>query len=211
MPSINKQTKHYKTQYKFIAGCDEVGRGPLAGAVIAAAVILPEKYKIDHLADSKTLTTLQREKAYLQITEQAISYSIGRAEVLEIDTINILQASLLAMTRAINSLQIQPEFVLIDGNKIPKGMSIPAEAVVQGDQLEHCISAASIIAKVTRDREMLELAKLYPEYGFATNKGYGTKEHLIALKQFGATVIHRRSFAPVREAIQAVEIPEHQI
>ncbi len=202
---INKNYNYYKTKYKLIAGCDEVGRGPLAGAVIAAAVILPEKYQIDYLADSKTLTEPQRESAFIQIIDQAISYSIGRAEVAEIDQINILQASLLAMTRAIENLSIPPEFVLIDGNKLPKGLSIPAASVIQGDRLEHCISAASIVAKVTRDREMLELSKLYPNYGFAKNKGYGTKEHMTALKNYGATIIHRKSFAPVRDVIAAID------
>lgn len=180
-----------------IAGVDEAGRGPLAGPVFAAAVILPVEYDIPNLKDSKKLSAIQREKIAEMIKQQALSYAIDRAEVIEIDTINILQASLLAMQRAIANLSIQPSLVLIDGNQCPK-ITIPTTAIINGDQLEAAISAASILAKVARDHEMMLLDKEYPQYGFAQHKGYGTKQHLEALKQFGACAIHRQSFAPVK-------------
>jgi len=183
-----------------LAGVDEVGRGPLAGDVVAAAVILDPRKPIAGLADSKKLTAARRDKLFDLICAHALSFSIARASVAEIDSINILQATLLAMKRAVEGLHVQPEHVLVDGNKLPK-WHYSAEAVIQGDDRVAAISAASIIAKVTRDREMIELDRIYPGYGFAGHKGYGTKVHLTALQTLGATPIHRRSFAPVREQL----------
>lgn len=189
---------------ELLAGVDEVGRGPLAGDVMAAAVILDPRRPIAGLADSKKLTEQQRERLYGEICGNALSWSVARASVAEIDELNILQASLLAMHRAVEALHRQPEHVLVDGNKLPR-WRYSAEAVVQGDDRVPAIAAASIIAKVTRDREMVALDALYPGYGFAQHKGYGTKLHIEALQTLGATPIHRRSFAPVRELIIVVE------
>lgn len=179
------------------AGVDEAGRGPLAGPVFAAAVILNPQKRIRGLTDSKLLTPLKREALFLQIQQKALAVSIGRAEVEEIDKLNILQATLLAMKRAIESLTIRPLSVLVDGNQKPK-TDISTHCIVGGDLSEPAISAASIIAKVLRDREMAELDTLYPEYGFAQHKGYGTEQHLLALRKFGPCKIHRQSFAPIR-------------
>jgi ribonuclease HII len=200
---LNQHYNLYKNQYSFIAGIDEVGRGPLVGAVVAAAVILPEKYKIDYLTDSKKITEKQRIIAYNQIKDQAVCYALGRAEASEIDSINILQASLLAMSRALGNLAIKADAVLIDGNKIPKDIQIPVTAVIKGDLYEDVISAASIIAKVTRDREMTQLDKTYPQYGFAQHKGYPTKQHITAIQIYGIIPQHRKSFGPVRELLTA--------
>jgi ribonuclease HII len=185
----------------FLAGVDEVGRGPLAGDVLAAAVILDATKPIDGLADSKKLTATRREQLFEEICAKALSWSIARASVAEIDTINILQASLLAMHRAVEGLHIQPEHVLVDGNKLPR-WRYSAEAVVQGDDRVPSIAAASIIAKVTRDRELIAFDAQYPGYGFADHKGYPTPAHMLALQTLGATPIHRRSFAPVRLVIE---------
>lgn len=185
----------------FLAGVDEVGRGPLAGDVLAAAVILDATQPIEGLADSKKLTALRREQLFEEICAKALSWSIARASVAEIDTINILQASLLAMHRAVEGLHIQPEHVLVDGNKLPR-WRYSAEAVVQGDDRVPSIAAASIIAKVTRDRELIAFDAQYPGYGFADHKGYPTPAHMLALQTLGATPIHRRSFAPVRLVIE---------
>ncbi|MEE9327368.1 MAG: ribonuclease HII [Cocleimonas sp.] len=183
-----------------IAGVDEVGRGPLAGAVVAAAVILnPEKW-IDGLADSKVLSEKKRNELDLIIREKAICWSLGRAEVEEIDAINILQASLLAMKRAVEGLNICPQHLKIDGNKCID-MKISMEAIVKGDSKAASISAASIIAKVARDKEMVELDQKYPQYGFAQHKGYPTKAHREALIKHGALSCHRRSFKPVRDVL----------
>lgn len=179
-----------------IAGVDEAGRGPLAGPVFAAAVILHPEQIIEGLNDSKLLSAKKREQLFSIICEQALACSIARAEVHEIDSINILQASLLAMKRAVEGLPVAPELALIDGNQSPK-LICETKAIIKGDQLVPAISAASILAKVARDREMLVLDQQYPGYGFAQHKGYGTKQHLAALKQFGPSNIHRRSFAPV--------------
>lgn len=187
------------------AGCDEVGRGPLAGDVVAAAVILDPENPIAGLDDSKKLTEKKREQLFIEIQQKAKSWCIARASVTEIDTINILQASLLAMTRAVQGLDIQPEHVLVDGNKLPK-WNYPAEAVVKGDSRVAAISAASILAKVTRDREMVELDKTYPGYGFADHKGYPTKVHMDALDKLGITPIHRTSYAPVRAKIEQMKL-----
>ncbi|CAM3111533.1 ribonuclease HII [Legionella steigerwaltii] len=177
-----------------IAGVDEVGRGPLAGAVVTAAVIL--KKPIDGLADSKKLTAKKRELLAEQIKKQAIAYAFGRAEVDEIDTLNIHHATLLAMQRAVEALPIQPDQVLVDGLHLPK-LSIPCKAIVQGDNLIPEISAASILAKVFRDAEMTALDAIYPGYGFAEHKGYATVTHREALNRLGPCIIHRRSFESV--------------
>jgi len=187
------------------AGCDEVGRGPLAGDVVAAAVILDPDNPIIGLDDSKKLTEKKRELLFDEIQQKAKSWCISRASVSEIDKINILQASLLAMTRAVQGLHIQPEHVLVDGNKLPK-WHYPAEAVVKGDSRVAAISAASILAKVTRDREMIELDKIYPGYGFADHKGYPTKVHMEALDRLGVTPIHRTSYAPVKSKIEQIAL-----
>ena len=185
---------------RLVAGVDEVGRGPLAGAVVAAAVILTPERWIDGLADSKVLTEKRRNELDIEIREKALAWSIARADVEEIDQINILQASLLAMKRAVEGLKIQPDHLKIDGNKkIP--MSLSMETIIKGDSKVAAISAASIIAKVARDREMLELDKQYPEYGFARHKGYPTKAHREALQKYGVLCCHRKSFRPVRELI----------
>lgn len=184
---------------KLICGVDEAGRGPLSGSVFAAAVILPAGHGIVGLDDSKKLSAARREKLFVEIQAQALAWAVASASVAEIDQLNILQATMLAMQRAIAGLAIVPHEALIDGNRTPK-LDIPARAIIQGDALEPAISAASILAKVSRDREALEMDAKYPAYGFAKHKGYGTPEHLAALKQFGPTPLHRQSFAPVRLA-----------
>jgi ribonuclease HII len=183
-----------------IAGVDEVGRGPLAGDVVAAAVILDPLRPIEGLRDSKKLTAERREELAIVIREQALAWSIASASVAEIDELNILQASLLAMQRAVQILDPQPEFVLVDGNQLPR-WRYASDAVVAGDDLIPAIAAASILAKVHRDRALLELETLYPGYSFASNKGYGTPAHLEALETLGVTPVHRRSFAPVKKIL----------
>ncbi len=180
-----------------MAGVDEVGRGPLAGDVVTAAVILDPQKKIAGLNDSKKLSEKKRNSLFEEIKEKALAYSIARCSVAEIDEINILQASLLAMKRAVEGLCIQPEHVLVDGNYIPN-WTYSAEAVVRGDARVECIAAASILAKVTRDREMVAFDAIYPGFGFAKHKGYPTQWHRDALKKLGITPIHRRSYAPVK-------------
>jgi ribonuclease HII len=187
-------------QYRLIAGVDEVGRGPLVGAVVTSAVILDPNDPIAGLNDSKKLTEKKREALAIEIKARALAWSLGRAERLEIDEINILKATMLAMQRAVNGLAISPEFVLIDGNKCPILM-YPSQAIVKGDALVAAISAASILAKVARDAEMLELHDKYPHYGFADHKGYPTAKHLEALRKHGPIMEHRRSFAPVRDEL----------
>ena len=186
-----------------IAGVDEVGRGPLAGAVVAAAVILDPNRPIAGLNDSKKLTAKRREQLAFEIREKALAWSLGRAEVEEIDAINILQATFLAMQRALEGLAVQPDLVKIDGNRCPPS-AYKMEAIVGGDATVAEITAASIIAKVARDAELVALDVVYPQYGFAKHKGYGTAVHLAALREFGATPIHRRSFAPIRDILAAV-------
>ncbi len=185
---------------QLIAGVDEAGRGPLAGPVIAAAVILDPAKPIAGLADSKKLTEKQRERLFDEIRQKSLCWSVARATVAEIDEINILQASLLAMQRAVAGLKVPPRLVLVDGNKCPV-MPCEARAIVKGDQTEPAISAASIVAKVLRDRMMLMLDKKYPVYGFAKHKGYPTASHVEALKQAGVSRVHRRTFAPVRDIV----------
>ena len=183
-----------------LAGVDEAGRGPLAGPVVAAAVILDDQQPIAGLADSKALTATRRERMFDEIRAKALCCSIAEASVDEIDRLNILQATLLAMRRAVQGLRLKPVRVLVDGNRLPQ-LDMPAEAIVKGDAKVAAISAASILAKVTRDRWCAELHAQYPMYGFAGHKGYGTAEHLAALQAHGACPQHRRSFAPVARVL----------
>jgi len=184
-----------------IAGVDEAGRGPLAGAVIAAAVILDPAYPIEGVTDSKKLTAKKRDRLELEIKAHAVAWAIGRAEVEEIDEINILQASLLAMSRAVAQLSVKPAHVQVDGNQCPS-VDCSVEAIVKGDALIPSIGAASILAKVARDRELILLDEQFPEYGFAKHKGYPTKAHFAALEEHGVSPVHRRSFGPVRRLCQ---------
>jgi len=183
-----------------MAGVDEAGRGPLAGPVVAAAVILDDLHPIHGLADSKKLSERRREKLFDEIRAKALCFSIAQASVEEIDTLNILQATLLAMKRAVESLRLKPHMVWVDGNRLPK-LDILAQAIVQGDAKVKAISAASILAKVHRDRLCGSMHQEFPQYGFDQHKGYGTKQHLDALKTHGATPLHRRSFAPVSKVL----------
>ncbi len=187
-----------------VAGVDEVGRGPLAGPVVTAAVILDPARPIEGLTDSKKLTAKKREFLFDQIREKALAWSIGRAEVEEIDRLNIFQATMVAMQRAVGQLTPVPEHVLVDGNHCPL-LPMGVEAVIKGDLRVACIGAASILAKVTRDREMLELDRLYPGYGLASHKGYPTRAHVAALDRLGVSPVHRRSFAPVRNAMHQAQ------
>lgn len=176
-----------------VCGVDEAGRGPLCGSVVAAAVILPPDFILEGLNDSKKLTAKKREALFDQICENALAYCIAEASVEEIDRLNILEADLLAMRRAIDGLQIKADYALIDGN-IARDFQIPARAVVHGDAISPSIAAASILAKVTRDRQCVELDRRYPQYGIAKHKGYGTKAHMDALRRFGPSPIHRKQF-----------------
>ena len=185
---------------QLVAGVDEAGRGPLAGPVIAAAVILDQANIIDGLADSKTIPERRREPLAALIRENALAWSIGRADHREIDRLNILNATLLAMQRAIQGLSVIPNRVLVDGNRCPD-TEYPVRAVIKGDRTEACISAASILAKVCRDQEMREMDRKFPGYGFARHKGYPTRQHIQALSENGLCPIHRRSFAPVQQSI----------
>ncbi len=180
-----------------VAGVDEAGRGPLAGPVVAGAVILHPDRPIEGLRDSKKLSAARRDSLYEQICDQALAWATGSASVAEIDSLNILQATMLAMQRAVAGLQPAAEYALVDGNRCPD-LGCPAQAIVRGDSLVAAISAASILAKVTRDREMLALDASYPGYGFASHKGYPSKAHLDALERLGVLPVHRRTFAPVR-------------
>ncbi len=183
-----------------VAGVDEAGRGPLAGPVVAAAVILDDRNTIHGLADSKVLTARRREQLFDEIRAKALCCSVAEASVEEIDTLNILQATLLAMRRAVEGLRLKPVLVLVDGNRLPT-LSMRAEAIVKGDSKIAAISAASILAKVTRDRWCAELDAQYPQYGFAGHKGYGTAEHLQALQAHGACPQHRKTFSPVAKVL----------
>jgi ribonuclease HII len=186
---------------EYIVGVDEVGRGPLAGAVVTGAVILDPNKPIAGLADSKKLTEKQREKLEPLIKQHALAWALGRSEPKEIDDINILQATLLAMKRAVEGLNVKPTHALVDGNQAPK-LACSVTTVIKGDQSEPAIAAASILAKVARDREMAEMETLYPGYGFAKHKGYPTRQHQQALLELGVTEIHRRSFKPVQLALK---------
>lgn len=191
-----EQASLYWDPVGLMAGVDEAGRGPLAGPVVAAAVILDDTKRIRGLADSKVLTALQREKLYDQIREKALCCSVAEATVSEIDELNILHATMLAMKRAVEGLRLKPAKVLVDGNRLPT-IDVLAEAIIGGDAKIRAISAASILAKVHRDRLCQELHDEFPHYGFAAHKGYGTREHLAALQQHGACRHHRRFFSPV--------------
>lgn len=183
-----------------VAGVDEAGRGPLAGPVVAAAVILDDLRPIAGLADSKKLTALRREALFDEIRAKALCFAIAEASVEEIDTLNILQATLLAMRRAVLGLRLKPVMVLVDGNRLPL-LDVPSEAIVKGDALVQSISAASILAKVHRDRWCKEVHEDFPHYGFSAHKGYGTAVHMAALQEHGACIHHRRSFAPVAQVL----------
>ncbi len=191
-----------------VAGVDEVGRGPLAGPVVAAAVILDPKAPIAGLCDSKQLKHGQRWSLAREIRERALAWSLGRADVGEIDVLNILQATMLAMRRAVLTLETSPCRVLVDGNRCP-ALPIVTQAIVGGDARVSAISAASILAKVARDEEMAELDRRYPQYGFARHKGYPTADHIRCLRRFGATPVHRRSFRPVEQVLALAAI-SHQ-
>lgn len=189
--------------HKCIAGVDEAGRGPLAGPVVAAVVILDARKPISGLADSKQLSALKREELAARIHVDSVACEIGRSEVDEIDNLNILQASLLAMRRAVDALNIEPDLVLVDGNHGP-AIDYPVKTIIRGDSIVPVISAASIVAKVYRDNEMVKLDKQYPGYGFARHKGYATREHISALQNLGVTSVHRQTFTPVRKIIQGI-------
>lgn len=184
------------------AGTDEAGRGPLVGSVVAAAVILDPNNPIEGLNDSKKLTEKKREKLFIEIKEKALAWAIAECSAAEIDEYNILQASLLAMRRAVEKLETQPDHLLVDGNKVPQGLKMSCDAVIGGDALHPEISAASILAKVTRDHDMVELDRKYPQYGFAKHKGYPTKAHFEAIAAHGVIAEHRRSFGPVRKVLE---------
>lgn len=186
-----------------VAGVDEAGRGPLAGPVIAAAVILDDLKPIKGLADSKVLSPARRERLYDEIQDKALCCCVGEASVEEIDALNILQATLMAMRRAVDGLRLKPVKVLVDGNRLPT-LDVLAEAIVRGDARVRSISAASIVAKVHRDRLCLQMHERWPQYGFDSHKGYGTEDHIRALRQHGACEWHRRSFAPVSGVMQGI-------
>lgn len=193
-----EEKKLWKQGYLLLAGVDEAGRGPLAGPVVAGACILPAKFDLPGLNDSKMLTESKREKLFIQIQKQAIDYAVGSAEPAEIDALNILQATKLAMKRSIEGLTIRPHYLLIDAINLPD-VQLPQLPLIGGDHLSASIAAASILAKVTRDRLMVQLHSLYPEYAFSKNKGYGTSEHMQVLKRLGPCPLHRKSFAPVKQ------------
>lgn len=194
MPDFELEKALKLKGYNYICGVDEAGRGPLAGPVCAAAVILPTDLEIEGLNDSKKLSEKKREALYDIIIDKAISYSIAYGTLEEIEEYNILEATYIAMNRAIDGLDIKPEYALIDGNRVPKGIKVPCDTVVKGDAKSFSIAAASILAKVTRDRLLLEYDELYPEYNFKKHKGYGTKEHYEAINKCGVCEIHRLSF-----------------
>ncbi|MGB1874049.1 MAG: ribonuclease HII [Akkermansiaceae bacterium] len=199
MPSLFYESAKWQQGYQYVAGIDEAGRGPLAGPVSAAAVILPEAFSHDLLNDSKKLGEKRREALYEELTQRAdIRWAISHGEVDEIDSLNILKSTHAAMLRAAEGLDPRPDFCLIDGLDVP-GFALPSEGIVKGDSKSFSIAAASILAKVSRDRRMLKYAALYPEYGFERHKGYGTKLHLEALRKHGPCPIHRKSFAPVAQ------------
>lgn len=194
LPDFSYEIAAAEKGYNYICGVDEAGRGPLAGPVCAAAVILPVGTEIKGLNDSKKLSESKREQLYDEIINTAIVYSVAYGTLEEIEEYNILNATYLAMNRAIENLKIKPDYALIDGNRVPQGIKIPCETIVKGDGKSASIAAASILAKVTRDRLLLEYHKKYPQYNFAKHKGYGTKEHYEAIKKYGVCEIHRLSF-----------------
>ncbi|MDM3870276.1 ribonuclease HII [Porticoccus sp. W117] len=203
-----KSEAPYKLDYngQLLAGVDEVGRGPLAGDVVTAAVILDPLQPIEGLGDSKKISEKRREQLYEEITHKALAWCVGRASVAEIDRYNILQATMMAMYRAVTGLSVQPEYVAVDGNKMPK-WPYNGETVVKGDAKVAEIGAASIVAKVTRDREMIAFEDTYPGYGFSAHKGYATQQHTDAIRQLGPCDIHRRSFEPVKGMLEVEQLP----
>ena len=200
---LYKNEQRYRKYFKIIAGVDEAGRGPLAGPVIVAAVILNPDLRIEGLNDSKKLTEKKREELYKLITKHALDWKVVSVPSNKIDKINILQATLLGMEKAVLNLRLRPDICLIDGNKIPKKIESFSEAIIKGDGKFASIAAASIVAKVTRDRLMRKLHKKYPNYNFMKNKGYPTKEHLEAIAEYGITRYHRKSYRPIREFINS--------
>ncbi len=194
MPDFTYETDAIRQGARVVCGVDEAGRGPLAGPVCAAAVILPVDTVIEGLNDSKKLSEKKRELLYDVICEKSIAYSVAFGTLEEIERLNILEATFLAMERAVAGLSVKPDFALIDGNRAPKHLTVPCRTVVKGDALSCSIAAASVLAKVTRDRLMPEYDALYPQYGFAKHKGYGTKEHIEAIRRHGPCAIHRLSF-----------------
>lgn len=200
---LAEEKKLWQQGFLLLAGIDEAGRGPLAGPVVAAACILPTRFDLSGLNDSKMLTESKREKLYSQIQAQAIDYALGSAEPAEIDALNILQATKLAMKRAIEGLKVRPHYLMIDALTLPD-VKLPQLPLIGGDQISATIAAASILAKVSRDRLMVELDTLYPEYLFSKNKGYGTREHLQVLRRLGPCPLHRRSFAPVKQGTSVI-------
>ena len=194
LPDFSYENEAKKKGYNNICGVDEAGRGPLAGPVCAAAVILPDGLQIEGLNDSKKISEKKREELYDIITREALAYSVAYGTLEEIEEYNILNATFLAMNRAIEGLSVSPDFALIDGNRVPKGIKIPCETVIKGDAKSASIAAASILAKVTRDRLLIEYDKKYPQYNFKKHKGYGTKEHYEKIAEYGVSEVHRLSF-----------------
>lgn len=194
MPDYEYEKAAVSSGFNIICGVDEAGRGPLAGPVCAAAVILPEDTVIEGLDDSKKLSEKKRERLYDEITKKATAYCVAYGTLEEIESVNILEATFIAMNRAIDGLKVKPDFAIIDGNRVPKGIKIPCATLVKGDSKSMSVAAASILAKVTRDRLMLTYDEKYPQYNFKKHKGYGTKEHTELLKQYGPSPIHRLSF-----------------
>jgi ribonuclease HII len=196
---LKHENRLWRKGLRFIAGVDEAGRGPLAGPVVAAAVILAEGVDIPEVNDSKQMTSRAREEAFRQIMEKSLAVAVAASPVKVIDRVNILQATMLAMTLAVRRLRRQVDYVLVDGNRYPDNLSLSGEPIVDGDARCRSIAAASVIAKVTRDRLMRNLDRLYPQYGFSRNKGYATVEHIRAIQEFGPTPHHRFSFSPIRQ------------
>ena len=194
MPDFSYENEALKNGYKYVCGVDEAGRGPLAGPVCAAAVILPEDVEIEGLNDSKKLSEKRREALYDVIKEKALAYCVAYGSLEEIEEFNILEATFLAMNRSIEGLGIKADYALIDGNRVPKDIKIPCETVVKGDAKSASIAAASVLAKVSRDRYITQIAQTYPGYGFEKHKGYGTKAHTDAIAKYGLTPLHRPSF-----------------
>lgn len=200
-PDLRYERKLWRSGVEAVAGVDEAGVGPMAGPVVAAAAMFPAEFFISGVNDSKKLSEDQRERLFTPITEQALSFGVGVADPEEIDRLNIYWATMLAIRRAVGAMTRQPQHVLVDGRNVPE-LALPQTRIVGGDRKSFCIAAASIIAKVTRDRMMAEFDEIYPEYGFASHKGYCTPEHLKRLEEFGPCSIHRKSFAPVAATLQ---------
>ena len=194
MPDYEYEKAAVLSGFNIICGVDEAGRGPLAGPVCAAAVILPTDAVIEGLDDSKKLSEKKRERLYDEITKKAVAYCVAYGTLEEIESVNILEATFIAMNRAIDGLKVKPDFAIIDGNRVPKGIKIPCATLVKGDSKSMSVAAASVLAKVTRDRLMLTYDEKYPQYNFKKHKGYGTKEHTLLIQQYGPSPIHRLSF-----------------